>query len=192
MIVLITGPQGSGKSTQGKLLAEKYSVPFVSVGDVLRTLEAEGSEIGLKAAKWWKKGKLIPDAIIREVVEEYFANHDVSRGFVMDGFPRDIKQYKWVHEVFPNAIDAVIYLSLDIDEIWRRLEKRRGLENRADENKEAIQERLDEFLSRTVPVVEKFKEDEIPYIEIDGAQSIEDIQDDILESLKSTREVTDR
>lgn len=178
MIFLVMGPQGSGKSTQAKLLAERIGVPFVSLGEIFRKLNEENNPLGTEAARYWEDGELVPDDLVRQVLEQYFHVNEVglSRGFVMDGFPRDVDQYCWLKEIFPEPVTAVVLVDLDEQTVWQRLVKRRESEHRVDETTEAIRERLQNYHRQTEPVTELFKTDATPFFRVDGRPKVEDVQ----------------
>lgn len=183
MIILVMGPQGSGKSTQGKLLAEKYQLEFLSMGQILRDLEAVGDPLGVKAATHLVQGALVPDELFKEIIQQYFQSHEFKQGFVLDGFPRHMEQYRWVDEIFPEPISAVVYIHLDRSEILRRLRKRREIESRKDDTDEVIEKRLSSYFAHTVPVIEKIQQDGVEFIEVDGTPSIEEIHQEIMQRL---------
>ncbi|MFB0534969.1 MAG: adenylate kinase family protein [Anaerolineae bacterium] len=184
MIILIIGPQGSGKTTQAKLLAERLQLDFVSMGEALRKLYIQKDPIGLEAEKYWSKGELVPDSVIRRVMERSLVTREMKKGAVIDGFPRNIAQYEWMKDVFDRPIAAVVNLLLDEETIHQRLDKRRQIEHRGDETPRAIATRLKHYQEDTFPLIEKFQKDAVPVITIDGRGSIEDIQAEILARLE--------
>lgn len=184
MILLLMGPQGSGKSTQGKLLAEKLKMHFISTGDVLRMLYRENDPVGIEANKYWGKGELVPDKIVHDVMKEYLSRHPDPKGYIIDGYPRHAVQYKTMMDVFPEPVNALIYLDLKGSVIEKRLQKRWHLEHRQDENQDAIKRRLQIYDTETHPLVERFRKDGYPVIEVDATPAIEVIFADILAGLQ--------
>lgn len=161
------------------MLAERLQIPFVSTGKIFRRLLKERDPDGLEAAEYWEDGKLVPDEIVRRVLTRHLGQQDIAKGFVMDGFPRDLSQYSWADEVFPESVSVVVCLQLDEATIWRRLRKRREIEHRLDETDEAIQARLADYYEKTFPVIERFQDDGTPVIKVDAAPAIEVIHQDI-------------
>jgi len=181
------GPQGSGKTTQGTLLAEKYGLSFISVGSLLRKLGQSDDELGKEISHFINAGELVPDDTLRQVLEKYLHANSHPNGFVMDGFPRDKQQYQWVSEVFPEKITAVVFLRLELEEVLDRLIKRKEIEHREDETSEAIRERLHNYLEYTTEVIDRFRIDEVPFIEVDGSLTIEQIHQSIVVALEKIR-----
>ncbi len=180
------GPQGSGKSTQAKMIAEKYGMQFVSVGEVLRELYEDQNLIGLQAHQFWVKGELVPDDLIIKIVKEYFAKHFGEKDYVIDGFPRDQGEYAVMKEVFPSEVTAVIYINLSHELIIQRLKKRAQIEKREDETENAIQKRLEIAQNITFPLVQKFKNDGHLVVEVDGSPAPEIIFNEICYHLEKT------
>lgn len=121
MNILLVGPQGSGKSTQVKLLAEKLGVPYLSTGEIFRQMAKEKTALGRKIKNILKKGLLIDDKQTIEIVKEYLKKSEFKQGFVAEGFPRNLYQAKRLKKVF----DKVFYLAIRQEEIMRRLTARR-------------------------------------------------------------------
>ncbi len=180
------GPQGSGKSTQARLLAEKYGMQFVSVGEILRELFEDQNQVGIEARQYWIKGELVPDDLIVKIVKEFFNKHAQEKDYVIDGFPRDPGEYVVMKEVFPSEIDAIVYINLAHDLIIKRLKKRAQIEKREDETEEAIRRRLEIAQNVTFPLLQKFKDDGYRVIEVDGSPAPEIIFNEICFHLEET------
>jgi len=183
MIILITGPQASGKTTQAKLLAGRLGLEFISMGQVLRDLYEQNAPTGIEAERSWGKGKLVPDKTIRKVVEQFFRNHRPQKGFVMDGFPRNILQYRWMTKVFGQPINYLINLTLDEKTILARIGQRRQTEHREDDAPAAVRVRLKLYYQETLPLLDQFAQDGVPIITVDASPEIEGIQHEILKKL---------
>jgi adenylate kinase len=123
-LILLGGP-GAGKGTQSTYITEKYGIPQISTGDMLRAAAQEGSEVGKQAKKLMDAGDLVPDALIIELVETRIAKPDCERGFLLDGFPRTIAQATSLRESKIH-IDAVVELAVDDEEIVKRISGRRS------------------------------------------------------------------
>lgn len=175
MNIVLIGPPGSGKSTQGILLGEKLHIPYFSVGQILRN-KAEGtSEDAQMIKEYVDKGDLLPDSIMMPLVESYVAEIG-HNGFIMDGFPRHIEQAKQ----FKQHIDKVIYVSLPDEEAIVRITHR--TDKRNDQSEATILHRLDVFHEQTDKVIEYYRENG-KLIEIDGMPSVEEIHTNILREL---------
>ncbi len=179
MILLVMGPQGSGKSTQGKLLAKKYGLTFISTGEIFRSLYKKGDKVGVEGEKYWGDGELVPDEIVLKILKEYFKLNPSKKGYVIDGFPRRKSQFHLMKDAFPESVGALIFLTLRGGVIKERLKKRWHLEHRPDEQPKAIKRRLEIYSTETEPLIDEFKKDGIPVIEIDASPSVEEIFEQI-------------
>src|SRR5260221_8395230 len=97
--IILLGPPGAGKGTQAKEIVNRYGVPQISTGDILRDHKARGSALGKKAAEYMDQGQLVPDQVLFGLVEDRLNNRDCRRGFVLDGFPRTVPQAEWLDKL---------------------------------------------------------------------------------------------
>jgi len=124
MRLVLLGPPGAGKGTQARWLAERYGIPQLSTGDVLREAVARGTEVGRQAKAVMERGELVSDAIINAIVEERLARPDCARGFVLDGFPRTVAQAEALDAMLSargQKLDAVIELRVDVEALVERI-----------------------------------------------------------------------
>jgi adenylate kinase len=173
MKIILIGIQGSGKSTQGNLLAEKLNVSYLSTGHIFREIAKEKTPAGRYIKETMNAGYLIPDEKTLEVVSEYLSRPEYEKGYILDGFPRTGTQA----QAFKNGINKVVYLRVSDNEALRRIAGRK--ETREDETPRAIQKRIELFHRFTEPVLDYYREKGI-LAEVDGEQSIEDIYKEIL------------
>jgi len=176
MKIILIGIQGAGKSTQGNILSEKLSIPYLSTGHIFRELSKEKTPTGRYIKETINAGYLIPDEKALEIVSEYLHRPEYGKGYIMDGFPRTIVQAK----AFENGIDKVIYLKVSDKEALWRLSGRD--DNREDDTLKAIRKRINLFHEFTEPVLGFYREKGI-LIELDGEKSIEEITKEILNKL---------
>lgn len=172
--IIIFGPQGSGKSTQGKLLAEKKGYAYISSGETFRNLDTN-SELGQKASSYWLKGMLVPDEVVEQILFEKFEKID-NEGIVLDGYPRNISQYKSFINKLKNEgseIERYVHVKLDLPICLERIKSRITIENRPDENEEAISNRLKIFEEQTSQLILEFDEDKL--LEVDGRGTIDEV-----------------
>jgi adenylate kinase len=200
---VIMGPQGSGKGTQAKLLAAKYDLEHISVGDVFRWNVQHHTKLGAQVRRTIASGQLVGDDLAEAVVRDSLAAHDWNYGFIIDGFPRNARQAEFFLESYD--IDGVINLQLTEDQVRGRVLARRvcaqcgtdynllasppqvadicdlcggALVSRTDDNPEALAVRLAAYYGETQPVIEIFQRKE--YVaEIDADRSVEDVNADI-------------
>ena len=171
--LLFLGPPGGGKGTQAKLVTRALGIPHISTGDMLREAMESGSELGKRASEYVLVGDLVPDDLGVALVEERLARDDATGGYLLDGFPRNLRQAEVLTEVVgEDAINTIIYLRVEEDEIIRRLLKRAEIEGRSDDNEETIRHRLEVFHGETEPLVTYYG-DRVRRVE--GSGSIEDI-----------------
>jgi adenylate kinase len=123
MNLVFIGPQGSGKGTQANLLSKLLKIPHISTGDIFREIEHEDSELALTVKKLIDKGKLVPDKVTNKIVENRLSRSDAKRGFILDGYPRDLGQAKFLSRIC--RIDACIQIAISDREAVRRISARR-------------------------------------------------------------------
>ncbi len=131
--LLLMGPPGAGKGTQGVMLSKKYSIPLISTGDILRANVKEGTELGKKAAGYMERGDLVPDSLVLEMVASRLVADDCAEGFILDGFPRNIAQAASLDktlDVSGKLIDKAIGIEVPSEELVRRLCGRRVCSNK--------------------------------------------------------------
>ncbi|MDR3406887.1 MAG: adenylate kinase [Methylovirgula sp.] len=161
MRLILLGPPGAGKGTQSARLVEKYSIPQLSTGDMLRAAVAAGTPIGLKAKVVMDAGGLVSDDIVLGIIAERIDQPDAAKGFILDGFPRTVKQAEGLDKLLADKglrLDAVVELKVNEAELLGRIEKRvqetlaAGQKVRADDNPESFKTRLDAYREMTAPV----------------------------------------
>ena len=123
MKIVLLGPPGSGKGTQAHIICEKYNLPHISTGDIFRANLANKTELGLKAKAYMDRGELVPDELTISIVVDRLQQSDCQKGFVFDGFPRNLAQAKELDKMV--ELDKAIMIHLDDEEIINRLSKRR-------------------------------------------------------------------
>lgn len=183
--LIIFGSPGSGKGTQAELIAKKFSLTHLSSGALLRQ-ELENPEIGSRIKKYQNAGKLVPDKIIIEMVENIVAKKIKKTGFVFDGYPRTIRQAKELDRFFgekKDDIDLVLNLKLSEKEALRRIMLRSKTSGRSDDNLRTIKNRFEEHRLRTLPILKYYREQK-KLITIDGRQSVEEISKEIDDIIK--------
>lgn len=185
--LLIVGPQGSGKGTQGVRVGEAWGVPVVSTGDVFRANVAEGTELGLQVKSIIDAGSLVPDELTSAVVRDRLAQADAAEGFLLDGYPRNVAQVMHLDEFLEGRdeqLDAVIELVVPREESLSRLTARAAEQGRADDTEEAIAKRLEIYERETAPILDVYRTRGI-VDEIDGVGALDDITGRIFAALEA-------
>ncbi len=125
MKLILFGPPGAGKGTQAKLLAQRFKIPHISTGDILRNEVKNNTDIGKNAKGFMEAGGLVPDSLVTEMVKNRMSRKDLGKGFILDGFPRTQSQAKALDEILKTGIDRAIYLSTSEKVVVQRLTGRR-------------------------------------------------------------------
>ncbi len=175
--LILFGPPGSGKGTQSKKLAEKYSLKHVSTGDILRSEVKQQTTLGKKAQAIMTTGELVPDELLIEILHSEIDNNKEAKGFIFDGFPRTTVQAKALDGLMVKVssdICQVISLEVEDEEVVARLLKRAEIEGRKDDNAETISTRLKVYKSQTAPLLDYYDK-QCKLYKVKGEGSIEEI-----------------
>lgn len=187
LYLILFGAPGSGKGTQSDLLVEKYHLTHLSTGDLLRSEIASGSPLGTTLNEYISKGNLIPDAMMIEMLSKEIDKHaSTSKGFILDGFPRTVEQAEALQQMLSNREGSNVLLlemTVEKDELIKRLLKRGETSGRSDDNLETITKRLEVYEAKTKPVNEYYKTRGL-HVGIDGMGTVEQIFDRINQTLK--------
>ncbi|MHC2997838.1 adenylate kinase [Microbacterium sp. HJ5] len=185
--LLIVGPQGSGKGTQGVRIAEAFGIPAVSTGDVFRAAVAEGSDLGQQVKTVIEAGDLVSDELTSAVVRDRLSQPDAQGGFLLDGYPRNVSQVMHLDEFLEGreeGLDAVIELSVPRDESISRLTLRAQEQGRTDDTEEVIANRLGIYERETAPILGVYGTRGI-VVQIDGVGSLDEITARIVAALEA-------
>ena len=213
--LVLLGPPGSGKGTQGERLREDLDLPYYATGDILREAVREQSDLGRKAKEYMDRGDLVPDEVIIAVIAERIAGHEAEDGFILDGFPRTVGQAEALEarmDELSKRLTAALLIEVGDDEVVRRLGGRRtcpnghifhvefdpperegvcdvcgaALEIRDDDKPEVIKNRLDQYRSKTEPLVAWY--DDHGLLErVDGDKAPDEVEEDIRALLATLR-----
>jgi adenylate kinase len=189
--LLLFGPQGSGKGTQAKRISAEYGIPHVSTGDMFRAAIANQTPFGKKVEPILASGELVPDDITVGLVRERLSEPDAERGFVLDGFPRNIGQAEALDELLVELgrpLTAALELLVPDDVCVQRMLKRAAEEGRADDTPEAIARRLEIYHRETSPLSEHYRTTG-KLVGIDGSGSVDEVWDEITKTLEQAQVV---
>ena len=210
MRILLLGPPGGGKGTQSKFLMEKFNIPQISTGDMLRAHVKKDTELGKQAKEFMNKGELVTDSLILDMMAIRFKDTDCKNGYILDGFPRTIAQAEGLDKLLikiNQKLDYVIVINVNDDEIVERMGGRRmhpssgrvyhikynppknegkdditneDLIIRDDDKENTVRNRLTVYHTQTKPLIEYYHKN---VISIDGSQKIEDVKNNILKKI---------
>ena len=186
MNIIIFGPPGAGKGTQAKYLVKKLNSFQISTGDMLREEINKDSEIGKKIINNMNEGKFVEDEIVNKLLEKIIFDPDKMNKLIFDGYPRTIEQGKNLEILLNKSnqkIDYILYLNVKKDSIIQRIEKRKILEKRIDDDANTILKRYDTYMEITKPVL-NFYSSRSNFYEIDGSNEIGVISGKIAQILK--------
>jgi len=214
MKLVLLGAPGGGKGTQAKKLVDKYGIPQISTGDILRAAVAKGTTLGKEAKSYMDKGELVPDSVVIGLVKERIAQDDCKKGYILDGFPRNTAQAETLDKVLAemgSPLDTALLVDVDKEILMKRLTGRRTCKNcqqmynvyfspakkegvcdkcngelfqRDDDKEETIKRRLDVYDAQTAPLINYYKERGI-LKSVKGTGSIDEIFKNVCTILES-------
>jgi len=183
--IALFGVPGAGKGTQSKLLSKKLGLVHISTGEIIRREIQAETDCGKKAQEIIARGELLADDIIFKMFEKELQRLMNPAGFLFDGFPRTVEQAEFLSDLLSKLnlkLDALMELLISEEESLKRLMKRAKIENRLDDDPEAIRERFRQYELKTAPIANYYKKKNI-YIVIDGFRSIDEINQEIVENI---------
>lgn len=181
------GPPGAGKGTQAKILIERFGIPQISTGDILRAAIKAGTRLGEEAKKYMDAGELVPDSVVIGIVEERIKEPDCAKGFLLDGFPRTVLQAEALESMLAKMgrkIDHAVNLSVPDEEVIQRLLDRAVKEGRSDDTEPVIRNRIKTYNDQTRPLIDFYRNRGI-LKEVDGLGELSVITERILAALKT-------
>jgi adenylate kinase len=179
--MIIMGPPGAGKGTQAARIADRYGIPAVSTGDIFRANVAAGTPLGVAAHTYMEAGEYVPDDITDCMVRDRLGEHDCRHGFLLDGYPRTLAQVKELDIMLTTIganLDGALLLTLDPDELIRRLLQRARVEGRVDDTEAVIRRRQQVYQEQTAPLAREYQARKL-LTEVDGAGTVAEVTDRI-------------
>ncbi|EDS76459.1 adenylate kinase [Clostridium novyi A str. 4552] len=204
MRMILLGPPGAGKGTQAKLISEKYSIPHISTGDIFRKNISEKTPLGVKAKEYMDKGQLVPDELTIDLVNDRLTHEDCKKGFLLDGFPRTVKQAEALEKFLTEnnqSLDTALLIDVPSSFILERMTGRRvcpscgasyhikfnppkieglcdvckkEIIQRKDDTEETVKERIEVYDRQTQPLVDFYSSKDQLFV-VDGTQSIDQV-----------------
>ncbi len=205
MNLILLGAPGAGKGTQAVQIAEKYSIPHISTGDIFRKNIKEQTPLGVKAKSYIDRGQLVPDEVVVEIVKDRLTREDCKNGYLLDGFPRTIAQAEALDKI--TRVGTVIDIEVDLQKLMQRLTGRRvcadcgesyhvttfsgdkcpkcggKVVQRDDDKEETVRSRLYVYVEQTAPLIEYY-ESRGKLVKVDGMKSIPEVFAQICAKLK--------
>nr|MDO8099732.1 adenylate kinase [Candidatus Njordarchaeota archaeon] len=215
-ILVMFGPPGAGKGTQATFLSQKYRIPQISTGDILRNAEKQGTPLGKKAKTYMNRGALVPDEVVIGIIEERIKQEDCKQGFILDGFPRTLAQAEALEKLLEKRktpLSHVINLKVNDDELVKRSAARRVCEScnavysllvnppkvdekcdacgteliqRDDDKEEVVRSRLKVYAEKTMPLLDFYAKRRL-LRDVDGSRPIEEVKKSILKTVETKK-----
>ncbi len=183
--LLLIGPPGAGKGTQAEILAATFGIPAISTGDIFRANVKNQTELGLKVKAIMDAGEYVPDEITNAIVANRLAESDAAAGFLLDGYPRTPDQVRELDAVLAadgKALDVVVQIVADTDEVVARLLKRAQEQGRTDDTEEVIRHRMSVYAEQTAPLIDVYEARDL-VVTVDGLGEVAEVTARILSAL---------
>jgi len=183
--LLLIGPPGAGKGTQAAILAQTYSIPAISTGDMFRANVKNETPLGLEVKAIMERGEYVPDSLTNAIVADRLNEADAATGFLLDGYPRTTDQVTELDRMLSEggkALDAVVLITADTDEVVARLLKRAEIEGRADDTEEVIRHRMSVYDEQTAPLINTYSARDL-VVTVDGLGAVEEVTARIVAAL---------
>ena len=184
------GPPGAGKGTQAQVVADRFGIPAISTGDIFRSNVSQGTELGVEAKRYMDAGEYVPDSVTNLMVRHRIDEPDAEKGFLLDGYPRTLAQVDELDGMIKftgHRLDAVVVLTVDPDELVRRLTARAQSEGRSDDTEDVIRRRQEVYTEQTEPLIEVYRGRGLLH-EVDGIGEVDEVSNRILDSLAQVQE----
>lgn len=186
--LVLLGPPGAGKGTQAARLAERFGVPAISTGDIFRANIKGGTPLGRTVQEYTSRGALVPDSVTNDMVRDRLAQDDVTEGFLLDGYPRNVAQVDELDVILADAgltLDLAVEITADPDIVAERLLKRAEIEGRDDDTEDVIRHRLDVYAEETAPIARVYAERGL-LVQVDGIGDVDAVTERLVAAIGAT------
>lgn len=186
MRIVLMGPPGAGKGTQAVVVAEKLGIPHISTGDIFRANVTQGTELGIEAKRYMDAGEYVPDSVTNAMVRDRLAQADAAEGFLLDGYPRTLDQINELDDILSSighAVERVIEITADTDEVVARLLNRAKEQGRADDTEDVIRRRLEVYAEQTAPLTAVYDDRGI-LVQVNGLGAVADVTERVMAALE--------
>ncbi len=180
--IVLLGPPGVGKGTQARQIVAQLGIPNISTGHIFRSNMKAGTELGRLAASYIDQGTFVPDSVTTPMVAARFTADDVRRGFLLDGYPRNLTQAHSLRDILAGeglTLDVVIELDAPEEILVKQMSRRAEIEGRSDDKPEVFARRLNEYKTRTEPIATYYADQDLLAV-VDGVGTIEEVSARIL------------
>lgn len=177
MRLVIMGPPGAGKGTQAAIVAGMLGVPHISTGDIFRANVSTGTPLGVEAKRYMDAGEYVPDGVTNAMVRDRISWDDCRPGFLLDGYPRTVEQVGELNSMLSSAgmaLDHVLELTVDLDEVVARLVKRAAEQGRSDDTEDVIRRRLEVYFEQTAPLTAMYDAQHL-LVRVDGLGDVDEV-----------------
>ena len=185
MRIVLMGPPGAGKGTQAAVVAERLGIPHISTGEIFRANVGAGTPLGVEGKRYMDAGEYVPDSVTNAMVRDRLAEPDAATGFLLDGYPRTVDQVGELDAMLALAgvaLDTVVELIADVDEVVARLLERASQQGRADDTEEVIRRRLEVYGEQTAPLTAAYAEVGL-LVQVDGMGTVDEVTARLLDAL---------
>lgn len=185
MRLVLMGPPGAGKGTQAGVIAGLLGIPHISTGDIFRANVVQGTALGIEAKRYMDAGEYVPDGVTNAMVRDRLSQEDCRPGALLDGYPRTVEQVGELEAMLAasgHALDSVVELEVDIDEVVARLVKRAAEQGRTDDTEDVIRRRLEVYFEQTAPLIAMYESEGL-LVRVDGLGDVDEVTSRIVATL---------
>ena len=182
MRIVLLGPPGAGKGTQSEVIAETFSIPHISTGDIFRANVKGETPLGQEAKGYMSRGELVPDSVVNRMVADRLRQDDAADGFLLDGYPRTVPQAHTLAGMLAMLdadLDVVLHFTVELAELEARIAKRQAEEGRDDDDAKVFERRMKEYRDQTSDVIPHYRDVGL-LVDVDAVGTVDEVTDRVL------------